>query len=217
MLRRLIVYDLDGTLVDTLEDIAASANHMLRELQRPAVPAHVIRGYIGQGLAQLVRACLATDDADALARGTTIYRAYYTQHLLDRTRLYPDARRACEFFQPKRQAVITNKPDPYSRDILTALGLAPFFCDIIAGDARYPKKPDPTSLLALMQTEGVVGQETVFVGDSPIDIEAGRKAGVMTVALTHGFTDLKDLQAAHPDVLVDSFEQLIQIAQRQGW
>lgn len=217
MPRRLIVYDLDGTLVDTLEDITASANHMLQQLQRPSVPAHLIRGYIGRGLAQLVRACLATDDPELLARGTKIYRAHYTQHLLDRTRLYPDARAVCEFFRPKRQAVITNKPDPYSRDILTALGLAPFFCDIIAGDARYPKKPDPTSLLALMQTEGVTGQETVFVGDSPIDIEAGRRAGVLTVALTHGFTDLKDLQAARPDVLVDSFAHLIQLAQAQDW
>ncbi len=217
MPRRLIVYDLDGTLVDTLEDITQAANHMLEQLGRPGVSAQVIRGYIGRGLAQLVRACVQTDDPAQLAHATIVYRAYYTQHLLDHTRLYPDARAACEFFRLKRQAVITNKPDPYSRNILTALGLAPFFCDIIAGDERYPKKPDPTSLRALMLTEGVSGQETVFVGDSPIDIETGRRAGVFTVAVTHGFTDAQELTAAKPDLLVENFTGLIETAQRQRW
>ncbi|MBI3996407.1 MAG: HAD-IA family hydrolase [Candidatus Omnitrophica bacterium] len=216
-MKQLIVYDLDGTLVDTLEDIAASANHMRAELGLPLLPARQIRGYIGQGLHELVRHCLHTEDPKLVEQGTKIYRRHYTLHLLDHSRLYPHAPSVLAYFKGRRQAVITNKPNPYSRDILTALGIADFFFDIIGGNSAYPKKPDPTSLLALMASERIDPTEALFVGDSPIDIETGRKAGVFTVTVTHGLSDRAELVHAQPDLLVSDFQEFLEAARHHQW
>lgn len=216
-MKRLIVYDLDGTLVDTLEDIAASANHMRAQLGLPQLPARQIRGYIGQGLHELVRHCLQTEDPKLVDQGTKIYRRYYTLHLLDHSRLYPDVPAVLAHFKGRRQAVITNKPNPYSRDILTALGIAEYFIDIIGGNSAYPKKPDPTSLLALMASEQIDAADTLFVGDSPIDIETGRKAGVLTVTVMHGLSDREELMRAQPDLLVSDFQEFLAAARHHRW
>lgn len=216
---RLILYDLDGTLVDTLEDITASANDMLAALGLPAVDASSVRGYVGRGVRELVKRCLATDDDTQLERGLRLYREHYGRHLLDHSRLYPGAREVLEHFQRlgRSQAVITNKPDPYSTQILAGLGVAAYFTAIVAGDARYPKKPDPASLRALMERHGAAASDTVFIGDSPVDVEAGRRAGVLTVAMTHGLSDAHELDAAAPDETVESFAALQALAVTQRW
>ena len=123
-----------------------------------------------------------------------IYRAYYAVHLVDQSRLYPGAVAVLTHFSARRQAVITNKPEPFSRDILRALGIEAFFCQIVGGDSDYPKKPDPASIRAVMETWGALPAETLFIGDSPIDIETGRNAGVLTVGVTHGFSDEDELR-----------------------
>lgn len=216
---RLIVYDLDGTLVDTLEDITASANHMLDALGLPGVPASAVRGYVGRGVRELVTRCLGTSDDAQLERGLRLYREHYGRHLLDRSRLYPGAREALQHFKRlgRAQAVITNKPDPYSTQILAGLNVAEYFAAIVAGDARYPKKPDPASLRSLMAQHGVGPGEAVFIGDSPVDVETGRRAGVLTVAVTHGLSDAQELAAAAPDETVESFTALVALAGRHRW
>ena len=216
-MRQLICYDLDGTLVDTLEDIAQAANHMLRELQVPPLPVHEIRRSIGKGLHELVTHCLKTEDPQRIEQGTRIYRAYYTQHLLDHSRLYAGTQALFDHFSTRRQVVITNKPNPYSRQILESLGVAHYFCEIVAGNSAYPKKPHPAALLALMEREQVHPMDTIFIGDSPVDIETGRSAGVVTIGVLHGFSDAQELITAHPDVLVENFAQLLELAQRHGW
>lgn len=216
-MKRLIVYDLDGTLVDTLGDIAAAANHLLRQSGSPELPAQEIRRYIGRGVRELVRGCLKSDDSARLERGVEIYRAYYAAHLVDRSRLYPGALAVLTHFSARRQAVITNKPDVFSRDILRALGIEEFFCQIVGGDSGYPKKPDPASIRAVMEASGALPAETLFIGDSPIDIETGRNAGVLTVGVTHGFSDEDELRRATPDEIVRDFEALRALAKREQW
>ncbi len=216
-MKRLIIYDLDGTLVDTLQDIANAANHMLGELRMPPRPATEIRRYIGRGLHELVKNCLKTTEPSLLERGTKIYRAFYTQHLLDHSRLYPGAEAVLDYFKARRQAVITNKPNPYSRDMLKGLGIADYFLEIVGGNSDYPKKPDPAALLAIMSREQVAGSDTLFIGDSPVDIETGRKAGAATIALTHGLVDEEELIAAAPDVLVPNFTALLDAVKQRGW
>lgn len=218
-MKRLIVYDLDGTLVDTLEDITASANRMLEHLGLPPIPASEVRGYVGRGIRELVQRCLGTEDEGGLERGLRLYREHYGRHLLDRSRLYPGARETLERFQRlgRAQAVITNKPDPYSTQILTGLGVAGCFTAIIAGDGAYPKKPDPSSLHALMKQQGAAAGETVFIGDSPVDIETGRRAGVATVAVTHGLADVHELAQAAPDATVAGFTELVTLAEAARW
>lgn len=216
-MKRLIVYDLDGTLVDTLEDIAASANYMLRSLQAPPVVNADIKGYVGRGVRELVRACLKSDDEEHIARGVQVYRAYYAQHLLDHSRLYPGVREVLQHFSGRLQVVLTNKPDPFSTHLLRALGLARHFAQIIAGNGEFPRKPDPSAILALLKVHGVAPADALIIGDSPIDIQTGRGAGVMTVAVTQGLTDADALRQAEPDVLVADFPELLTIARQRGW
>ena len=216
-MKRLILYDLDGTLVDTLADIAEATNHMLRTLQAPPMPADVIRRFVGRGVHELVAACLRTDEPQRIDEGVAVYRAYYADHLLDQSRLYLGATTLLDHFASRTQAVITNKPNPFSRQILEALGVAHYFVEIIAGNSAYPRKPDPSSVHALMAAARVMPSDTVLIGDSPIDIETGRNAGIMTVAVMHGLSDESELVAAKPDLLVRDFAELLTVASHQGW
>jgi len=214
---KLIVYDLDGTLVDTRRDIAEAANEMRARMGLPPMPEKEICGYVGLGLQRLVEGCLNTTDPAKVEEGTRIYRAFYTEHLLDHTALYPGVTEVLEHFRFRRQAVITNKPDPYSRRILEALGVAGYFTEIVAGNSGYPKKPDPASLLDLMQKEEAAPAGTLFVGDSPVDVETGAKAGVPTVALSQGFAEREELERARPDYLVAGFPELLALAKEKDW
>lgn len=225
--KRLIVYDLDGTLVDTREDIAASANHLRAQMGLPPLPQRQICGYVGLGLKKLVASILGSEDGvriedeARIEEGMRIYRAHYAQHMLDHTALYPGARELLEHFQRggKIQAVITNKPNPYSREILEALGVARYFVEIVAGDSGYAKKPDPGSLLALLTREQVPPAEALLIGDSPVDIETGAKAGVLTVAVSHGFSARAELENARPApaALVSDLRELLSLALRENW
>ena len=218
-MKRLIVYDLDGTLVDTLQDITASANHMLATLGRPLVTTERVRGYVGRGVRELVRHCLEARDEAEVDRAMRIYREHYGRHLLETSQLYPEASDALKLFQRlgRAQAVLSNKPNPYSTQILAGLGVADCFMRIIGGDDGFPKKPDPASLRALMARAQASPPETVFIGDSPVDVETGRRAGVLTVAVTHGLATKAELAESKPDVTVDGFAQLVDLAHAQGW
>ena len=216
-MKRLIVYDLDGTLVDTLADIAQAASHMLSRLQAPALTPSEIRRFIGDGVHELVARCLRTDEPDRINEGVRIYRTYYQSHLLDESRLYPGAEAILAHFAGRIQAVITNKPGCYSRKILEGLGVAHHFVEIIGGDMGYPRKPDPSSLKNLMSRHGVVADETLLIGDSAGDVDTAQRAGVDTVAITRGFSDEEDIRPACPTAIVSSFRELLTLAERHGW
>lgn len=217
MMKRLIIYDLDGTLVDTREDIARAANHMLTAFNVPCLDRPTIESFVGKGLHHLIKSCLKTEDAKQIEKGSRVYREYYAKHMLDHTALYPGAREVLEYFKERLQAVITNKPNPYSRQILEALGVAGYFVEIVAGDTDYPKKPDPTAVLSIMKREKVEADETLFVGDSLIDIETGRNAGIETIVISHGFESEEALQSANPAGLVSGFRELLAFTNQKGW
>ena len=214
---RLVIYDLDGTLVDTKEDLVLASNYMLAQLGRPSLSAQEIWRSVGRGLAQLVKGCLGTEDSREIEEGMRIFRAYYGAHMMDHTRLYPGVRAVLDHFKERQQAVITNKPDPYSRQILDGLGVAGYFLEIIAGNSEFPKKPDPSAVLAVMRKSRAQPQETLLVGDSAVDMETGRRAGAFTVGVDQGFAEDGELLGAGPDVLVRDFDELLAQAHRRGW
>lgn len=216
-MKRLIIYDLDGTLVDTGEDIAAAANHMLRRMSTSPLSYDEIRRLVGRGLHDLVKRCLKTYDAQRIQEGLEMFGAYYGEHLLDHSALYPHALEALNYFKSRLQAVITNKPDPFAHDLLEGLGVTDYFVQIVAVGAGYPRKPDPTAVHSMMEKTGVGPDETLLVGDSVIDVHTGRNAGVLTVILTQGFEDPEELLSAHPDVMVPDFETFLTIATQRGW
>ena len=213
----MVVYDLDGTLADTRQDITRAANVMRARMGLPPLARIEVCRHVGLGLTHLIRSCLSMEDPVRLEEGRRIYLEHYAAHLLDSTELYPGVREVLDHFQDRAQAVVTNKPDPYSRRILEGLGIAGRFRRIIAGDSGYPKKPDPEALLAILKQEGVPPEEALIVGDSPIDVETGRRAGVASVGVAQGFVPREELEAAGPDRLAEDFRRLLEMAKKEEW
>lgn len=216
-MKKLIVYDLDGTLADTRKDIVLSVQHMLREMQAPPLEASEIQRYVGRGLYHLMCSCLKTHDMKQVEKAAKIYRNHYAAHMMDHTRLYDGALDLLCFFENRKQAVITNKPNPFSEDMLARLEVSKFFVEVVAGDAKYPKKPDPQALVALMKNENVTAGETLFIGDSLIDVETARNAGVEIAAVLHGFSSEDELKSARPDLIARDFKELKDLVTSKGW
>ncbi len=216
-MKKLILYDLDGTLADTRRDIINGVRYALGILKGPELTDDEIKDCVGTGLHALIRQVFRTDDEKLADRGAKLYREHYKKHMLDHTYLYPGARDFLDHFKERKQAVITNKPNPFSSQILAALGVADYFIAILAGDNGLPFKPDPAAVHHLMEQTGAGEEEVLFVGDSPIDIQAARNAGVEIVTLSHGFAKEQTLREAKPDHLVRDFKELLVLAREKQW
>ena len=216
-MKKLILYDLDGTLVDTRRDIINGVRYALEVLKGPDLTDDEIKDCVGTGLHALIKQVFRTEDEKLADRGSKLYREYYKKHMLDHTKLYPGAREFLEYFKDRKQAVITNKPNPFSSQILEALGVAHFFIAILAGDNGLPFKPDPAAIRHLIEETDAMAEEVIFVGDSPIDIQAARNAGVEIVTLSHGFASEATLREAKPDHIAHDFYELLRLAQEKGW
>ncbi len=216
-MKKLILYDLDGTLADTRRDIINGVRYALETLKGPELTDEEIKDCVGTGLHALIKQVFRTEDEDLAERGSKLYREHYKKHMLDHTKLYPGAREFLEHFKDREQAVITNKPNPFSTQILEALGVAHFFLAILAGDNGLPFKPDPAAIHHLIEATHVREEEALFVGDSPIDVQAARNAGIEVVTLSHGFAAEAVLREAKPDHIVHDFAQLLNLAKEKGW
>ena len=208
---RLLVFDLDGTLIDSRLDLIHSVNAMLRHLGRPELDGDVIASYVGDGAPALVRRALEnTDEETLLGAALDYFRAYYRVHKLDHTYIYAgvlDALRTLQTSWPGEQApamaVLTNKPIVASRDICAALGLSQFFFNIYGGNSFHTKKPDPHGIDQLIEEAGVSPAQTLMIGDSDVDVLTARNAGAWVIGCTFGLAP-DGLTATQPDVLVDS-------------
>lgn len=216
-MKKLIAYDLDGTLVDTREDIILAANHMMAAMGRGPLAGETVKSYVGRGLHDLIKSCLKTADEKDVEKGAKIYRRYYGEHMMDHTCLYPGAKETLEYFKSRRQMVITNKPSPFSEDMLEKLGVAEYLSVILTGSSDHPPKPDPTGLLRVLHKENVAPADALLVGDSEVDLETGRRAGIETVLITHGFVSRDALEFHNPRWLVATFEEFLALARAQSW
>ena len=207
---RLLVFDLDGTLIDSGADLCASVNAMLRHFDRPPLPEPVISTYIGDGAARLVSRSLGEPtDAAFLDSALAYFLDYYREHKLDQTYVYPGVFASLDSlrFEPggaaRSMAVLTNKPIGPSQAICDALGLSPYFFRIYGGNSFTTKKPDPEGLLTLLKEAGVSAQETLMIGDSDVDIRTARNAGVWSMGCSYGLAP-HTLVTEPPDCVVDS-------------
>jgi phosphoglycolate phosphatase len=206
---RLLVFDLDGTLIDSSRDLSNSVNAMLVQFDRKPLPESVIASYIGDGAGMLVRRALG-DQADEtyVESALTCFLDYYREHKLDFTRVYPGvlealaALRVAPDGQERAMAVLTNKPIGPSVAICDALGLTPYFFGIYGGNSFATKKPDPAGLDALIREAGVTPRETLMIGDSGVDILTARNAGAWALGCRFGLSPhtLEDVPA---DCVVD--------------
>jgi phosphoglycolate phosphatase len=217
---KLVIFDLDGTLIDSRLDLVHSVNAALRHIGRPELPDDVIASYVGDGAPALIQRALGGDATEeALVRkGLEYFLAYYREHKLDHTTVYGGVKEALATLQhpghppphngnQRQLAVLTNKPVVPSRVIVEALGLGPFFVQIYGGNSFPTKKPDPQGARQLLQEIGARPEETVIVGDSHVDMETGLNAGLWTVGVTYGFAP-HTLNNPAPDVLIDAPAEL---------
>ncbi|MGH9533143.1 MAG: HAD family hydrolase [Terriglobales bacterium] len=216
---RLLVFDLDGTLVDSRVDLANSINAMLHRYERPELPCEVIASYIGDGAPMLVRRALGDpDDERFVSQALEYFLAYYREHKLDTTYVYDGVKEALTAIAQdtngaageRKMAVLSNKPVRPTEVICQALGLAGFFFRIYGGNSFHTKKPDPLGLKALLKEAGARPEEAVIIGDSDIDVITGRNAGVWTCGVTYGLVP-HTLANAPPDVLVDSPSEWVEL------
>lgn len=211
----LLIYDLDGTLIDSKQDIANAVNWTLGELGLPRLPLDRISAFVGSGVAPLISNVLnesGSGEAAAetfLDRAVALYRSRYAEHLLDETKLFPSVETVLRHFKTRKQAVITNKPVGFSHQILQGLGVDHYFFRVTGGDQSLQKKPSPEPVLATVKAAGVRLEETVFIGDSTIDIETGKNAGVQTVAVTYGFRKRDQIEKSKPDFILDDLVDLM--------
>ena len=210
MRRSLVVFDLDGTLIDSAADLAAAVNATLARLSpaTPPLPLERIRSFVGHGAGMLVaRALLAAGLPDRPEEILPLYLDVYRGRMLDQTRLYPGVAEALDALRGHTLAVLTNKPGDMSRAILAGLGVADRFARICGAEDVPAKKPDPAGLRLLMADAGTGPESVAMVGDSPVDVRTGRAAGVLTVGVSYGL-DPDGLRAEPPDVLLDDLRAL---------
>jgi phosphoglycolate phosphatase len=204
----LVVFDLDGTLADTLPDIAAAANFACRRLRLPEHPPEAIRGMIGGGERIFIERLVGPAHSERLPECLELYLDHYTRHNGELTRLYPGVAETLARLRGKKLAVLSNKLQRLTQQTLDALDLARFFAAIRGGGSAHPLKPAPHHLLALITDLRVGPTGTLMVGDKVADIMAGRAAGAYTAAVAYGYGDLDSLTAASPSFLLARFSQL---------
>lgn len=226
----LLIFDLDGTLIDSKADIATAVNLTLQEIGKPPKTQEVIVQYIGGGVRRLLEQALnlgsghgnghayglgdehAEDELQhvhpAIEEVLPIFRRHYLDHLMDQTILYPEVVDTLEYFKGKKLAVVTNKPMDYTTPILDGLGLSRYFQMVLGGDSTPHRKPHPEMILRTLETLQAEKHRTVMIGDGPQDIRAAQGAGVTSCAVTYGLTKLETLLLAEPDLVCHSLGHL---------
>ena len=215
---KLVIFDLDGTLIDSRLDLVHSVNAALRHIGQPELPESVIASYVGDGAPVLIQRALGGDkiDESLVRKGLEFFLAYYREHKLDHTTVYDRINEALSSIQgsgngsSRKLAVLSNKPVIPSRAIVEALGLGRFFFQIYGGNSFGTKKPDPEGARKLLEECKVRAEQTVIVGDSHTDIETGHNAGLWTVGVTYGFAP-HTLADSSPDVEVDHPQELLEL------
>jgi phosphoglycolate phosphatase len=213
---KLVVFDLDGTLIDSRLDLLHSVNAMLRHFKRPELPGEVVASYVGDGAPVLVRRALGDPkDEKFLKEAVDYFLAYYRVHKLDYTHVYDGIKESLAAIHGsnglgRKMAVLSNKPVHPSRAIIDALGLGHFFVHVYGGNSFPTKKPDPRGARTLLKQTRTQPKDALIVGDSSVDVLTGRNAGMWTCGVTYGFAP-HTLCEAPPDVVLDNPQELAEI------
>lgn len=199
----LIIFDLDGTLIDSAKDLAVSMNATRAHLGMPPLDPALIYTYVGNGAPVLVQRALGAGASEELVQeGLSFFLKFYRTHALEHTQLYPGVRELLEALAAKHQlTILTNKPVKISFDIVAALGLVGYFQRVYGGDSFAAKKPDPVGIRTLMTEYATEPDHTWMVGDSSVDVQTARNAGVRSCGVAWGFQP-ESFETTPPDVLI---------------
>ncbi|WP_419814846.1 phosphoglycolate phosphatase [Glacieibacterium sp.] len=212
-LPKLVIFDLDGTLVDSSPDLCGALNHTLAELGRPAVDLATVRHLVGHGARVLIERGLAhtgggtSEDVD---RGLPLFLAYYAAHIADGTVVFPGVEASLDQLTAAgvRVAICTNKPYTLSVALIEALGWQQRFDAILGADSVPARKPDPGHVVATAEAVGIPVDQAIFVGDTSVDVAAARAAGIPVIAVSFGFSD-GPATGLGADLVIDHYDKLL--------
>lgn len=207
---RLLIFDLDGTLLDTIIDITNAINYAVEPFGIKPLPVDVIKSMVGSGITNLI-GNLLPDGTSTSKRDKSVNRfiEYYSKHLLDNTKPYPGVKKTLPKLANYKKAVISNKRESLSKNALHGLGLLGYFALVLGSDSVPERKPSPFPVLEVLKRLCISRDEAVIIGDSNYDIEAGKAAGIRTIAVTYGYRQREMLENA--DIIIDTFEEILNI------
>ncbi len=215
--KELIIFDLDGTLIDSVPDLALSVNHTLKSLGMDTFSEDIIRRWVGNGATTLVKRALSgdvtiKDDINEVLfqKALDIFLDFYSKHLTVCTKLYPNVKDVLISLKNKnyRLAIVTNKPFDFIEPILKTLELNSLFEDYIGGDSLDVKKPDPIPLLYICEKLNVSVENSIMIGDSKNDILAAINAKMDSIALSYGYNYDEDINIYNPNIVFDNFANI---------
>jgi phosphoglycolate phosphatase len=213
---RALIFDLDGTLIDSKRDLIRSVNAMLAEMGRETLHEDTISGYIGHGAPQLVGRALGNGASEAeRERALKFFLSYYEEHKMDSTCAYPGVAEALEELRGFQMAILTNKPVRVSMRILEELGLAKYFRAVYGGNSVETKKPHPLGARRILEELGASPDEAILVGDSEVDVQTARNVGTLVAAVNYGF-GTHDRTAYPADIYLDRLTELLPLIRRVG-
>lgn len=204
----LVMFDLDGTLADTGHDLADAVNFTRAHFRLPPLLDQIVYGNVGRGVEHLLKYSVPEAGGERFSEVMTVFLARYENHLLDRTVLYPGVPEVLRYFGAKRRAVVSNKMHRLTLAVVRGLGVAGDFDAILGGDSVVEKKPHPAMLQSVLEQFRIAPANAIIVGDGDTDIEAGKRAGVITCGVTYGLGNPAAVHAAGPDVTIDRIGEL---------
>jgi len=207
----LLIFDLDGTLIDSQQDLANSVNAARAQMGFDPLPLPLIQSYVGNGAPVLIRRAMGPDASDAMvAEALDRFLTHYRAHMLDHTTLYPGVRETLDRLRDAglAMAILTNKPIGNTIGIVEGLGLSGHFFRLYGGNSFEQKKPDPVGIVKLMEERSAAPSRTVMIGDSAVDIRTARNAGVTACGVTYGFHP-DSMKTEPPDWLLEDMRELL--------
>ena len=207
----LFIFDLDGTLVDSQQDLTAAANQVRIGQKLPALTLSTIRSFVGNGVRILIERTLPGAAAKTVDEAVRRFKTYYADHLLDNTTLYPGIEKVIKGLKGARLAVLTNKPEQFARNILRGLSIDSYFSVVYGGDTGPKRKPDPAPLIAILNALNVRSESAIMIGDGINDILAAKAAGIPCAAVGYGYTEKEELVKHRPDYFFDAPEDILSL------
>jgi phosphoglycolate phosphatase len=207
----LVIFDLDGTIIDSLDDLTAATNYMLSELGRRNLLKNEVRKLVGQGARRLVQRAMPDASSEDIEHGLNLFLAYNEEHIVDKTKLYPGVIETLDELnrQGRRLAVLSNKNVTLCRKVMNILRVESFFTSVVGADSNPFRKPSPEPVLKLLQEYSIAPGKAAIIGDSINDMAAGKSADVVTIGCTYGYGGPDDLTEA--DYLVGTFAELLDL------
>ncbi|MCL1972471.1 MAG: HAD-IA family hydrolase [Endomicrobia bacterium] len=206
-----LIFDLDGTIVDSQRDITAAVNAVRKDFGFEPLTIEQVRSYLGSGVKALVDRVVPEKSEEIHAAALEKFKHYYACCLTDTTVPYDGIEKTLQTLQNKKKAILSNKTELFSCEIAKRLGLDKYFTQIWGGDTAGAKKPDPKPILDLMKITKSVPEKTIMIGDSENDIKAAKAAGVASLAVLYGYSDLKSIKKCNPDYIVSNPQEIIEI------